>query len=708
MTIINSSSEDAPSSDIEPSAINPGSNNGTSDEVNTMRSTSRIQRFEISNQDPKFFSKQVIQNSGTRYKAAIDPRHDKLPYRTIDQASSQDLDSQDLDSQDLDSQDLDSQDPRTRFSKTTPRQPQGTLHRQSNVNGRTNSQASSIAKQMSPSIKYNQLESRTPISNNMPNTARNMNPTNYRSNSLYSLGINSFKSPAAHSSPLKVHSQAASRFRNANLSSDQRTQQGSPKPMKRLRSYLSYASAASNYLNPEANHRTYNINENGLPKPTNNSRGNNKYSNEARNYQNKIPVAGKSLGKKIDLSQYRQVSLKHLVHDVSKSNIKKLCIGGSDKKIGCDWTQFNGYHYDALETISKNLEGKYYVVQDDFRAKTTYYIFDEIEEANQLMAAKMTYFGEEIEFYQTVKYDEDVTIINIPNFRDVGIKSIIKLIKKELEAYGTIKDISAWSKKGRFEFLPSKMMVLFIKNDIRAEIPNFLEHENGKICMFYKGCQQICSYCKKSGHWKSECPELKNKISEKNLRKLGTKSNAEKHSTPNVNTNDNLRENIFLDDTNCVNLGSKPANLGRTEDILRQSNAAYMEELAKIQTSRQNTTLNFKNSTPNSKFNYEKQGMLPKDLNSPSQNTNDESKLKESSKKGSVIESIKKAPQWELGNQKPGESNLDWADDMEEDYEASMDDGYDLTSSTDMLSSDPIDIEGTSDPEDTKTPNSTQ
>ncbi|OMJ25069.1 hypothetical protein AYI70_g1150 [Smittium culicis] len=374
MTIVYSSSDDAPSSDIETSTDNPGSNNGNPDEANTMRSTFRNQRFEISNHDPKFFSK-GIQDNETRYKTAIDPRRDTEPSRKIDQPSSQDPDSQ---------------DPRTVFNKKTSRRSQDTQHRQSNENDRGNSQANSNAKQMSPSIKYNQIDSRTHAYSNIPTLARNKNIANYRSNSLYSLGINSFKSATTHSSPLKVHSQAAPRFRIANLSRDQSTQQGSPKSIKRLRSYVSYVSAASNYLNPEANNMTYNINENSIPRSINNSRGNNRYSTEARNYQNKIPIPGKSFGKKIDLSQYRQVSLKHLLHDVSKINIKKLCIGGSDKKIGCDCTQFNGYHYDAMETISKNLEGKYYVVQDDFRAKKTYYIFDEIEEANQLMATKMT------------------------------------------------------------------------------------------------------------------------------------------------------------------------------------------------------------------------------------------------------------------------------------------------------------------------------
>ncbi|OMJ17597.1 hypothetical protein AYI70_g5879 [Smittium culicis] len=53
---------------------------------------------------------------------------------------------------------------------------------------------------------------------------------------------------------------------------------------------------------------------------------------------------------------------------------------------------------------------------------------------------------------------------------------------------------------------------------MEVDLPSFLDHENGKINIFYKGCKEACSYCKETGHWKSECHKIKKNQIKKNAR----------------------------------------------------------------------------------------------------------------------------------------------------------------------------------------------
>ncbi|PVU94707.1 hypothetical protein BB561_002340 [Smittium simulii] len=53
--------------------------------------------------------------------------------------------------------------------------------------------------------------------------------------------------------------------------------------------------------------------------------------------------------------------------------------------------------------------------------------------------------------------------------------------------------------------MPYDIKVLFKKNDEKVEIPNLIEVGGDFIPITYRGCQPICSFCKKSRHWKSEC-----------------------------------------------------------------------------------------------------------------------------------------------------------------------------------------------------------
>ncbi|OLY81135.1 hypothetical protein AYI68_g4764 [Smittium mucronatum] len=91
------------------------------------------------------------------------------------------------------------------------------------------------------------------------------------------------------------------------------------------------------------------------------------------------------------MSLYSEVSVKHLLHDGEQKCLKKFCVGGSDRKIGCSWSQFKDDYVNGIEYVSRR-----------------------------------------VEMYQTVWIEQDVVIINISNFRDLGIREITALTNHEI------------------------------------------------------------------------------------------------------------------------------------------------------------------------------------------------------------------------------------------------------------------------------------
>ncbi|OMJ07896.1 hypothetical protein AYI69_g11275, partial [Smittium culicis] len=78
---------------------------------------------------------------------------------------------------------------------------------------------------------------------------------------------------------------------------------------------------------------------------------------------------------KIGMSQYRDVSVKHLLYGGKQTSLKRLCQNGSDRKIGIPWAQFQGDHMNAVYKLAQDLNGSIYIRKDDHRAKITYLIF---------------------------------------------------------------------------------------------------------------------------------------------------------------------------------------------------------------------------------------------------------------------------------------------------------------------------------------------
>ncbi|OMJ15457.1 hypothetical protein AYI70_g7256 [Smittium culicis] len=91
-----------------------------------------------------------------------------------------------------------------------------------------------------------------------------------------------------------------------------------------------------------------------------------------------------------------------------------------------------------------------------------------------------------------------------------------KLILKEFGLWCEIKDISAWRRFDNNQYLPYGIKMFVKKNNMEVDLPSFLDYENGKINIFYKGCKEACSYCKEARHWKSECHKIKKNQIKKN------------------------------------------------------------------------------------------------------------------------------------------------------------------------------------------------
>ncbi|OMJ08194.1 hypothetical protein AYI69_g11163, partial [Smittium culicis] len=98
-------------------------------------------------------------------------------------------------------------------------------------------------------------------------------------------------------------------------------------------------------------------------------------------------------------------------------------------------------------------------------------IFNNKEDANTLMSTPLVYNDKPIDLNQTVKIGEDITVVNIPNFRDVGIEPIVKLISKELGPWCEIKDISAWRRFDNNQYIPHGIKVLVKKYNMEDDLP---------------------------------------------------------------------------------------------------------------------------------------------------------------------------------------------------------------------------------------------
>ncbi|PVV04411.1 hypothetical protein BB560_001096, partial [Smittium megazygosporum] len=240
-------------------------------------------------------------------------------------------------------------------------------------------------------------------------------------------------------------------------------------------------------------------------------------------------------------------------------NLKKLCMGGSECKIGCSWDQFGDNASGAVESICRQLFYLRMTMQYDRPSKYTYYIVKDEQAAERLLNGPLFYEGKKIEFFQTVHYEEEVMIITIPSFKDVQGETLFKAACKTLSKYGTVKDASARFVRGTSTMVPFGMKILFAKSS-EKDMPNFIKVQKSRVGMFWRGCTPSCNYCKKYGHWKSECPE----ILQKNQNK---KSQKQKTQPKNMTTKIPIQREISDVEPKSANVATNKSESAKDADI---------------------------------------------------------------------------------------------------------------------------------------------
>ncbi|PVU93370.1 hypothetical protein BB561_003299 [Smittium simulii] len=295
-------------------------------------------------------------------------------------------------------------------------------------------------------------------------------------------------------------------------------------PAKRTR--LEYSTVAKTGLIGPASKNDYNFNF-----PTQNNQKNQKTTkkfekNNKKNNMNTTP--------KLNPINFTEVSIKHLLDGSEPQSLKKICFGGSDKKIGCGWSQFSGDIDADIEYVSSFI----------------------VEQAIQFMKTPIFVNENRVELYQTIKLEEGAQIISISSAKNLSTPVVVDEINKIFSIYGTIIDFSAFKNKKTSLFHTYGIKFLFKKNTEEFKIPEFIDIEDEKIALTYRECVATCSYCKKVGHWRTECPDVK-KHKDSRSKYLSNKS---QNTTYGVNNTKNNNQNIVglvpssILDTKIINL----------------------------------------------------------------------------------------------------------------------------------------------------------
>ncbi|PVU86708.1 hypothetical protein BB561_006594, partial [Smittium simulii] len=155
--------------------------------------------------------------------------------------------------------------------------------------------------------------------------------------------------------------------------------------------------------------------------------------------------------------------------------LKKVSYKGSDKKIGCSWTQFSGNINAAIDYVALKIDDEYVLYQHDSRAKATYFMFYNEERAEKCMNTPIYYNGIAVELYQTVTLEEGTHIITILSTNSINIRYVVEAVNNTFTKNGIIYDFSAYKNKISGKFHTFGVKFLFKKTIYSFEIPTFLE-----------------------------------------------------------------------------------------------------------------------------------------------------------------------------------------------------------------------------------------
>ncbi|PVU87370.1 hypothetical protein BB561_006369 [Smittium simulii] len=189
-----------------------------------------------------------------------------------------------------------------------------------------------------------------------------------------------------------------------------------------------------------------------------------------------------------------------------------MCVGGSDRRIGCSWPQFFENLEEALYFVT-NAIGDSYVTP---------------EEANFFVKTPTVCNGRPVNFIKPSTM-QDVNIVKIQNFSETKTGCCkpydIKVLLVELCFFVGVRD----------------------NDDPQAEILNLLEFENIIVPINYNRCKPVCNFCRESGHWKSDYSKFlkKKKVKIQPFLQPKTAKTAKK-SSKNKGEKDELRQTKIM------------------------------------------------------------------------------------------------------------------------------------------------------------------
>ncbi|PVU94930.1 hypothetical protein BB561_002176 [Smittium simulii] len=219
-----------------------------------------------------------------------------------------------------------------------------------------------------------------------------------------------------------------------------------------------------------------------------------------------------------DATVYKEVSIKHFLDNSEPHQLKRMCMGGSDRRIGCSWRQFPDNINEALD-----------------------YVTDAT-----------------VDLYQTVNINKDITVIKINNFQKVGVKTMVNSFKETLNPIGEISFIQ--------------------KNDEKVEIPNLIEV--GECSIISGSKKQILKQEPKAQGKPNEVAKnlVKNKPNQLQMENKQNANSLDKSQkkvfeslTPNEN---NKMLNMYSDLSSNLSYPSSPVAIDMTEPEPNKDNYA--------------------------------------------------------------------------------------------------------------------------------------
>ncbi|PVU90416.1 hypothetical protein BB561_004894 [Smittium simulii] len=165
-----------------------------------------------------------------------------------------------------------------------------------------------------------------------------------------------------------------------------------------------------------------------MPNPKNNQNHNLSYAKTAstdKKIHKKFKNQKNIKNIKYNTDKYNEISLKHLLNNSQPTKLNQICMGGSDRRICCNWHQFSGNTEEAIDYVSDSIGGSFVTVKHNNFKKVIYFMFDKLEEAqNFIKPLLFIKIGSECNITPTWN-DITIALKTTPNSKAAGIDSIL-------------------------------------------------------------------------------------------------------------------------------------------------------------------------------------------------------------------------------------------------------------------------------------------